>query len=114
VVISQGDVVWADLPEPVGSETGYRRPVVVVQCDRFNRSRWRTVVCVPLTGNLDFAEAPGAVPLPASATGLTRGSVAVASHIVTIDRSLLGEQVGRIPRASVALLVGAVRAVLGD
>ena len=61
MVISQGDVWWADLGEPVGSEPGFRRPVVVVQGDGFNRSSLRTVVAVPLTSNLRWATAPGNV-----------------------------------------------------
>jgi len=47
VVISQGEIWWADLPERLASEPGYRRPVLVAQSDAFNRSRIRTVVCVP-------------------------------------------------------------------
>ena len=50
--VAQRDVWWADLGEPVGSAPGYRRPVVVVQCDALNTSRIGTVVCVPLTSNL--------------------------------------------------------------
>ena len=59
MVITQGDVCWADLPDPTGSGPGFRRPVVVVQGDAFNRSRIATVVCVPLTSNLRWADAPG-------------------------------------------------------
>ncbi len=61
MVISQGDVWWADLAEPVGSVPGYRRPVIVVQSDSFNRSSLRTVVAVPLTSNLRWSTAPGNV-----------------------------------------------------
>ncbi|HSN15575.1 MAG TPA: type II toxin-antitoxin system PemK/MazF family toxin, partial [Anaeromyxobacteraceae bacterium] len=75
-MIAQGEVWWADLTDPVGSEPGYRRPVLVVQGDAFNRSRIATVVCVPLTSNLRGSEAPGNVPLAARSTGLERDSVA--------------------------------------
>ena len=64
-MIAQGDVCWADLADPAGSEPGFRRPVVVVQGDAFNRSRLATVVCVPLTSNLKWADAPGNVLLGA-------------------------------------------------
>jgi len=63
VVISQGEIWWADLPAPVGSGPGFRRPVVVVQGDALNRSRLATAVCVPLTSNLRWADAPGNVLL---------------------------------------------------
>ncbi len=70
MTIAQGEVWWADLPEPSGSGPGFRRPVVVVQGDALNRSRVATVVCVPLTSNLKWATAPGNVLLPSSVTGL--------------------------------------------
>ena len=73
MVISQGEIWWADLGEPIGSGPGYRRPVVVVQCDALNQSRVSTVVCVPLTSNLKWADAPGNVLLTARATGLSKG-----------------------------------------
>ena len=61
MVISQGEVWWADLPVPAGSGPGHRRPVVIVQGDALNRSRIGTVVCVPLNSNLRWADAPGNV-----------------------------------------------------
>jgi mRNA interferase MazF len=87
MVIEQGEVWWADLPSPTGSGPGYRRPVVVVQSDYLNRSRLATVVCVPLTSNLKYAEAPGNVLLNARATGLPRDSVANPTQIVSLDKN---------------------------
>jgi len=87
VVIAQGEVWWADLGEPSGSEPGFRRPVVVVQGDAFNRSSLQTVVCVALTSNLRWGDAPGNVRLPARATGLPRDSVGNVSQLVTLDRT---------------------------
>jgi mRNA interferase MazF len=106
-MISQGQVWWADLPVPVGSGPGYRRPVVVVQSNAFNRSRIATVVCVPLTTNLRLATAPGNVLLSAASTGLEAESVANVSQIVTIDRSLLTDLVGDLSgRQLLAILTG--------
>jgi len=113
VVIAQGDVCWADLADPAGSEPGFRRPVVVVQGDAFNRSRIATVVCVPLTSNVKWADAPGNVLLPARSTGLPKDSVANVSQIVTLDRSVLGERVGRVSRKQLALLFAGIDLVLG-
>ena len=79
MVISQGEVWWADLPEPTGPGPGFRRPVVVVQGDALNRSRIATVVCVPLTSNIRWAEAPGNVQLSTRLTGLPKESVANVS-----------------------------------
>lgn len=113
MVISQGDVFWADLGEPAGSEPGYRRPVVVVQSDAFNRSRIATVVCVPLTSNLKWAEAPGNVLLASRATGLPRDSVANVSQILSLDKAVLEDRIGRLSRQQLALLFEGIDLVLG-
>jgi mRNA interferase MazF len=113
MVISQGHVYWADLPDPTGSGPGFRRPVIVVQGDALNRSRIRTVVCVPLTSNLVWADAPGNVLLPAKATGLPRDSVANASQIVTLDRDLITEEVGKVAKRQLELILTGIDIVLG-
>ena len=112
-MIAQGDVCWADLPEPVGSGPGFRRPVLVIQGDAFNRSRVATVVCVPLTSNLKWADAPGNVLLPARSSGLSKDSVANVSQIVTLDRALLTERVGRISKRQLDLVLAGLDVVLG-
>src|ERR1700730_3941557 len=108
MVISQGEIWWADLPTPTGSGPGFRRPVVVVQGDALNRSRIATVVCVPLTSNLVWADAPDNVLLRARATGLPKDSVANASQIVALDRSLLTRRVGRLTGARLDLILRGV------
>ena len=113
MVISQGEVWWAELPEPTGSGPGFRRPVVVVQGDALNRSRIATVVCVPLTSNIRWAEAPGNVRLSARHTGLPKDSVANVSQIVTLDKTLLTERVGKLPRAKLQLVLSGINVVLG-
>lgn len=113
MVISQGEVWWADLPEPSGSEPGFRRPVVVVQGDAFNRSRIATVVCVPLTSNLRWAEAPGNVLLASKVTGLPKDSVANVSQLVTLDKSSLTDRVGKLSKAKLELVLFGIDVVLG-
>jgi mRNA interferase MazF len=113
MVISQGEVWWADLPDPTGSGPGFRRPVVVVQGDPFNRSRIRTVVCVPLTSNLAYAQAPGNVPLRPRHTGLPKDSVANVSQVVALDRTLLTERTGKLPRPQLDLVLSGIDVVLG-
>jgi mRNA interferase MazF len=113
VVISQGEVWWADLGEPAGSGPGYRRPVVIAQCDALNQSRVSTVVCVPLTSNLKWEDAPGNVLLSASSTGLPKDSVANASLIVAIDKRQLTECVGKLPRRQLDLVLNGIDVVLG-
>jgi mRNA interferase MazF len=113
VVIGQGEVWWADLGEPIGSGPGDRRPVVVVQCDELNRSRIGTVVCVPLTSNLKWANAPGNVLLPARTAGLARDSVANVSLIVAVDRNQLTDRVGKLARRQLDLVLAGIDTVLG-
>lgn len=113
MVISQGQVWWADLPAPAGSGPGFRRPLVVVQGDALNRSRIATVVCVPLTSNLAWADAPGNVLLPAKITGLTKNSVANVSQIVTLDKAVLTDRVSKLARAKPELLLSGIDVVFG-
>jgi len=113
VVISQGDVWWADLAETVASAPGYRRPVIVVQGDSFNRSALRTVVAVPLTSNLRWATAPGNVRLASLSTGLDRDSVANVSQVVAVDKSILTERVGKLSSSKLDLVLAGIDTVLG-
>ncbi len=110
--LARGDVWWADLPEPQGSEPGYRRPLLLVQNDAFNRSRLRTVIAVVLTGNARLVDAPGNVLIPARVSGLPRDSVANVSQVITIDRDALTERVGRIPRPLLDQMSDGLRLVL--
>jgi mRNA interferase MazF len=86
---------------------------VIVQGDAFNRSKIATVVCVPMTTNLRWAEAPGNVLLLSRVTGLDRDSVANVSQIVAVDRSILTKRVGHLPRRLLELVLGGVDLVLG-
>ena len=113
VDVRQGEVWWADLPEPAGSGPGFRRPIVVVQGNPLNRSRIATVVAVPLTSNTIWAEAPGNVLLPAKVTGLPKDSVANVSQIIALDRSFLTEQAGRLTPKHLAQVLQGIDVMLG-
>ncbi len=113
MVISQGDIWWADLAVPSGSGPGFRRPVVVVQGNSLNRSQIATVVCVPLTSNLKWAKAPGNVMLSAPATGLPKDSVANVSQIISLDKALLTEHAGRLSQSKISLVLSGIDVVLG-
>ena len=112
-MIVQGEVWWADLGEPAGSEPGFKRPVVVVQGDAFNASSLRTVVCVALTSNLRWGDAPGNVLLSARTTGLPKTSVANVSQLVTLDRENLAERAGRLSASNLELVLAGIDVVLG-
>jgi mRNA interferase MazF len=95
----RGEIWWADLPNPVGSEPVYRRPVLVVQDDVFTQSRINTVIVVIITSNLKLAEAPGNVLLPRIASGLPRESVINVSQILTVDKTFLTERIGSLSKS---------------
>ncbi len=113
MVIAQGEIWWADLPAPIGSGPGFRRPVLVVQGDALNASRIATVVCVPLTSNLRWADAPGNVLLTAGVTGLARDSVANVSQVIALDKAVLTERAGKLSRAKTDLVLSGVDVILG-
>jgi len=110
--MQRGEIWWVDLPEPAAAEPGYRRPVVIVQADAFNRSRIQTAVAVALTSNLRLAAAPGNVLLPAKDAGLPRDSVANVSQLVTLDRAFLSAPFGRLPPRLLARIDDGLRLIL--
>jgi mRNA interferase MazF len=112
MVVERGDVWWADLGEPIGAEPGYRRPVVIVQSDAFNRSRIDTTVALIVTSNLQLLDAPGNVLIRAKESGLPKDSVANVTQLATVDRAMLTERVGRVPRRIMARFDDGLRLVL--
>jgi mRNA interferase MazF len=93
----RGEIWWANLPDPLGSEPGYRRPVLVIQDDIFIQSGINTVIVVAITSNLQLANAPGNVLLPRAASSLPKDSVANVSQVLTIDKTFLVERITALP-----------------
>ena len=110
--MQRGEIWWATLPEPVGSEPGYRRPVLVMQSNAFNRSRIATVIAVVITSNLRLAQAPGNVLLPPRSTGLPQESVANVSQVITVDKRFLTERIGKLPQDLLEQVESGLRLVL--
>ena len=94
--MQRGEIWWASLQEPQGSGPGYRRPVLIVQADEFNRSRIDTIVAAAITSNLTLASAPGNVRLGPRSSGLPKESVVNVSQLITIDKRFLTERVKSI------------------
>lgn len=111
--VRRGEIWWADLAEPRGSEPGCRRPVLIIQADAFNRSRLATVLCLVLTSSLRLVDAPGNVLIPANAAGLSKDSVANVSQLVTVDRAFLDERIGRVPPRLMNAVDAGLTVVLG-
>lgn len=110
--MQRGEIWWAELADPRGAEPGYRRPVVVVQSDAFNRSQISTVVVVALTSNLVLADAPGNVRLTRRESKLPRESVVNVSQLLTLDRRFLSERVSQLPARVIERVCAGLRLVL--
>ena len=113
MVVERRDVWWAELEAPRGSEPGFRRPVLIVQADAFNRSRLRTVIAVVLTSSTRLLDAPGNVLLSSGDAGLPKDSVANVSQVVTLDEEFLTERAGRVPQRVMARVDAGLKLVLG-
>ena len=112
MVVERGQIWWAELGDPIGAQPGFRRPVVIVQADAFNRSRLETTIALSVTSNLGLLDAPGNVLLPAAATGLPRDSVANVSQIITLDTAQLTESTGRVPAPLLSRIARGLRLVI--
>jgi mRNA interferase MazF len=111
--IFRGDIRWANLPKPIGSEPGFRRPVLIVQINRFNRSRLATVLAVSITTNLALADLPGNVLIPAFSVGLEQDSVVNVTQVVTIDRDFLESRIGILPAEMLRRVEDGLRLIQG-
>ena len=112
-MIQRGEIWWANLPEPQGSEPGFRRPVLIVQSDDFNRSRIQTVLGVVLSSNFRLAQAPGNVLLEKRQTGLPKDSVANVSQIITMDKTVLDSKAGALQAKVLHQIETGMKLVLG-
>ena len=108
----RGEIWWASLRAPAGSDPGHRQPVVVVQANEFTDSRIATVICAAVTGNERLAAAPGNVVLGGRTTGLRSGSVVNVSQLVTMNKSVLSERIGRLSASTLEELDAGLRLVL--
>jgi mRNA interferase MazF len=111
--MTRGEIWWADFGIPLGSESGFRRPVLIVQDDAFNESNIGTIVVVPFSTNLLLAEAPGNVFFGTEATRLPKESVVVTSQIHAVDRTRLIERVWKIGGELLEEVEGGLMTVLG-
>jgi mRNA interferase MazF len=114
MVMQRGEIWWAALRTPAGSEPGYRRPVLIVQSNDFNDSAIRTVVCAVLTSNVRLAAAPGNVLLAKRTSRLPNLSVVNVSQLITIDKRLLTDKVSRLPATRLREVEAGLRLVLGS
>ena len=111
--MKKGDICWASRGQPMGSEPGYRRPIVVISSNDFNQSKIRTVIVAIITSNLHLADAPGNFSLSKKNTGLDRDSVLNISQLMTLDKSFLTERIGKLSNKQLNFLDDSIKLVLG-
>jgi mRNA interferase MazF len=112
MVIKRGEIWWASLTDPQGSMPGYRRPLAIIQANEFNQSVIKTVIAAVITSNIKLAQAPGNLPLPANNSGLNKDSVINVSQLITVDKVLLTEKIGRLTAQQMHQLEEGLRLVL--
>jgi mRNA interferase MazF len=91
--VKRGDIFYADLSPVIGSEQGGVRPVLIVQNDIGNKYS-PTVICVPITSQINKAKLPTHVELVSE--GLSKYSVVLLEQLRTIDKKRLREKVGTL------------------
>jgi mRNA interferase MazF len=113
MVMTRGEIWWADMPAPAKSEPGYRRPVLIIQSDDFNQSKINTVICIVLTSNIRLAQAPGNILLQIKESNLLKNSVINVSQIITLDKSFLSECAGSVSEKTMTKVEMGIKLVLG-
>ena len=111
--MTRGELWWVDLGLPYGSEPGYRRPVLIVQNDFFNKSKINTTVIIPLTTNILYADAPGNIVVNIKESNLNKESIAVISQIKVIDKKRLKEKISKVSKEIMDQVETGMKLVLG-
>ncbi len=110
--MKKGEVWWASLGEPRGSEPGYKRPVVIVSANEFNKSTIKTIIVAVITSNLRLAEAPGNFSVSKKDSGLSKESVVNVSQLLTLDKPYLVEKSKKLPELKLLRLNEGLKLVL--
>jgi len=109
----RGELWWADFGIPLGSEPGFRRPVLIIQNNDFNRSNINTIIVIPLTTNLRYENAPGNILIEKEDSSLAKDSIAVVSQIYAIDKSRMIEKVKKLSESLIRDIENGILLVLG-
>jgi mRNA interferase MazF len=110
--VKRGEVWWANLPEPVASEPGYRRPVLIISSNFYNLTSISTIIGITLTSNLDYARLPNNIFLSSRETGLSQDSVINMTQVITVDKRFLEQQIGNINQSTLEQLNESLKTVL--
>ena len=111
--MTRGELWWVDLGVPFGSESGFRRPVIIFQNDFFNKSQIKTTIIIPLSTNMILAEAPGNIVITKKESRLNKDSVIMLSQVKAIDRARLIEKISKIDRTIMEKIENNIMFILG-
>lgn len=110
--MTRGEIWWVDFGVPLGSEVGFRRPVIVLQNDILNGSKLKTVIVLPLTTNTIYADMPNNILLEKEVTGLSKDSVTQPHLIIHVDKKRLSEKVKKLePSVIEKVLNGVIQTI---
>ena len=109
----RGEIWWADFGIPFRSEPGFRRPVLIIQDDAFNRSKINTVLVIPLTTNMILGESPGNIIFEKDASKLSKDSIIVVSQLGVLDKTRLLERATKISKETMEEVEDGIKMVLG-
>jgi mRNA interferase MazF len=109
----RGEIWWVDYGIPYGSEPGYRRPVLIMQNDFFNKSKINTTIVVPLSTNILLADVPGNMFINKKNSKLTKDSVILISQISVIDKERLLEKISKVNREIMEKIENNIMFILG-
>ena len=111
--MTRGELWWIDLGVPFGSESGFRRPVVILQNDFFNKSQIKTTIILPLSTNMILADAPGNIIITKKESKLNKNSVIILSQVKAVDRTRLIEKITKIDRTIMEKIENNIMFILG-
>ena len=113
--VRQGDLIWVDFGVPIGSQPGYQRPAVVVQCDLFNKTALNTCIVAAVTTNLRLGDAPGNVRLARGEAKLAEPSVVNVTSLTAVDQAQIVRTLGTLSKKRIREVLDGVALVLfGD
>ena len=100
----RGDLYWGQMDPAIGAEIQKTRPVVIMSLTPLNRAR-KTVIVVPLSTSAPAIEFLN--------VALSNGSVARCEHIRAMDKSRLGQRIGKITTENMNAIEKGLSRIIG-
>lgn len=111
LIVKRGDVFYANLPV-YGSVQGGVRPVVIISNDMNNRFS-PTVQIIPLTSQGKKRNLPVHVSIDVEKNVLGKESQALVEQLTTVDKSVLMNKKGSLPKDVINAIETAIRIQFG-